>query len=136
MLSLLTLVFLGLGFVVLVLTFLWISHLLARRRRRQDGVEEEESLPEESPAMAMIHGANYGLILGILACALFKILAPLMLILSAAGLGYSGRALWEGVRRYRILVYRALFGLLLSMASVCLHYWNLTESWPTDLIPY
>jgi hypothetical protein len=25
---------------------------------------------------------------------------------------------------------------LLSMASVCLHYWNLTESWPTDLIPY
>ena len=131
MFTLLTLIFLGFGFVVLMLTFLWVGHLLARRRARKDGAEQVPE--EESPAVAMMHGANYGLMLGILACLLFKVLPPLMLILTASGLFFSGRALWEGVWRYRILVYRALAGLVLSLLSVGLHYFNLTGQMP-DLL--
>ena len=135
MFSLLALVFIGFGFAVLLLTFFWISHLLERGQYRHEGIPKVPAAAQQSPATAMIHRANYGFVLGILACALFKILAPLMLILSAAGLGYSGRALWEGLSRYRILMYRTLFGLLLSIVSFGLHYLELTESWPTELIP-
>jgi hypothetical protein len=64
--------------------------------------------------------ANYGLILGILACVLFK-LSSLLLILSIVGLWYSGRALWSGLYRRRIIVYRALVGLVLALISCGLH---------------
>jgi len=135
MFSLLALVFIGFGFVVLLLTFFWISHLQGRGQHRHDGIEKVQGAAQESSAGAMVHRANYGLVLGILACTLFKILAPLMLILSAAGLVYSGRALWEGLSRYQIVMYRALFGLLLSIVSFGLHYLELTQSWPTELVP-
>ena len=128
MFSLLALVLIGFGFgfVVLLLTFYGVSHLLERGQRRHEGITKVQAEARQSPARAMIHRANYGLVLGILACALFKILAPLMLILSVVGAGYSGWALWEGVSRYRILIYRALFGLLLSIVSFGLHYLELT----------
>ena len=106
----------------------------------QDGNDPEgnlaasdEAAEEVSPAIAMIHGANYGLLLGLLSCILFMVLAPLMLILSAAGAFYSSRALWQGLYRYRILVYKALVGLLLSISSVGLHYLNLTQQLPVLL---
>ena len=115
--SLLTFAFTIIGFVVLVATFFGIARLVAQRRSRKSqsatskvasqeaGDPSEEIKEEVSPATAMIHGANYGLVLGILACVLFKILARLMLTLSAAGCGYSLRALWQGLSRYRIVVY-------------------------------
>ena len=69
--------------------------------------------------------ANYGLLLGILACLLFK-LSPLMAILSAVSLWYCGHALLVGLYRLRIIVYRALIGLALALISVGLHYLNLS----------
>ena len=135
MFSLLALVLIGFGFVVLLLTFYGVSHLLERDQRRHEGITKVQAEARQSPARAMIHRANYGFVLGILACALFKILSPLMLILSATGAGYSGWALWEGLSRYRIPMYRPLFGLLLSIVSFGLHYLELTESWPTELFP-
>jgi hypothetical protein len=78
----------------------------------------------------ILQGANYGLVLGVLACLLFKVWPPLMLALSAAGVGFSGRTLVQGWRRYQLLVHRALAGLALSLASVGLHYLNLTGQLP------
>ena len=88
-----------------------------------------------SPMSAMIHGANYGLVLGILACLLFTILSPMMLILTAAGIVYSFRALWQGISRYRMIVFRALAGFVLSLVSVGLNYLHLTAGFPAGLIP-
>jgi hypothetical protein len=100
------------GFGVLVVTFVWIAKLLARRRvaagPQSISAAEGESnsvIPEvevASPMSAMIHGANYGLVLGILACLLFTILAPMMVIISAGGIAYSSRAFWQGISRYRM----------------------------------
>ena len=133
------------GFGVLVVTFVWIAKLLTRRRTTPalkdistGEAESTSAVPdvEEVPSMsAMILGANYGLVLGILACLLFTILAPMMLIISAAGLAYSSRAFWQGFSRYRMIVFRALAGLLLSVASVGLHYLHLTSDFPAGLIP-
>jgi hypothetical protein len=53
-----------------------------------------------------------------------------MVSLSAAGIGFSGRTLVQGWRRYEVLVYRALAGLALSLVSVALHYLNLTGQLP------
>ncbi len=125
--STLGLLLLAVGFVVLVQTFAWIARLLAHRAQPI----QEEAEPEERPSFGVIlHGANYGLVLGILACLLFKIWAPLMLALSVAGIGFSVRTLLEGWRGYRILVWRAFFGLGLGLASVGLHYLNLTGQIP------
>ncbi len=56
---------------------------------------------------------------------LFK-LSPLLIILSVAGMYYSGGSLWGGIRRYRKIMYRAVLGLLLSVLSVGLHFLELT----------
>ena len=95
---------------------------------------EEEKEEEERVAVAMAHGSNFGLILGILACLLFKV-SWLFLLLSAAGVVYSGRSLWHGIRRYRIVILRALIGLVLSLASVGLHFLNLSGQLP-EIIPF
>ena len=87
--------------------------------------EAEEEEEEAARGRATILGANYGLVLGILACILFKV-SWLMLILSAAGIGYSSRALYQGLRYYRIVVYRALIGFVLGILSVGLQYLELT----------
>ena len=89
------------------------------------GDAEEEEEDAAARGRATILGANYGLVLGILACILFKV-SWLMLMLSAAGIGYSSRALYQGFRYYRIVVYRALIGLVLGILSVGLQYLELT----------
>lgn len=129
MFSVVGLLLLAMGFAVLLQTFAWISRLVARRARPT--AQEGEPPIEERPSFGVIlHGANYGLILGILACLLFKVWAPLMLALSAAGIGFSVRTLVEGWRGYQIVVWRALTGLGLGLASVGLHYLNLTGQLP------
>ena len=128
--SLLTIICLVFSFVVLVLTFQWISHLRVKRARSRHPGHPEAELPievEEEPlpsGAVMIHGANYGLILGILSCLLFKV-SLLMLFFSLSGMFFSGRALWEGLYRYRIILFRALVGMGLSVGSVGLHYLNI-----------
>lgn len=126
---------LGFAFGVLVFTFFWVARLLARRS------SEREQGPESAPDPAAGEGevptlqtvalphANLGLVLGILACLLFKV-SPLLLIVSAFGALYSARALWAGLARFRVFLFRALAGLLLSLVSVGLHYLNDTGQIP------
>ncbi len=126
MFSALGILALTLGFVVLFLTFMWIANL---RHKARGPVGEMEDKPEQSGTAIMIHGANYGLVLGILACALFKV-STLMLVISLAGIYYASRALWQGMSWYRIIVYRALVGLILGVASVGLHLLNVSGQLP------
>lgn len=129
--SLLGLFLLVAGFAVLVQTFAWIARLVGRRAAAAATPPEDPPEAEAPPTLGVIlQGANYGLVLGVLACVLFKVWPPLMLSLSAAGIGFSGRTLVQGWRRYQILVYRALAGLALSLVSVVLHYLNLTGQLP------
>ena len=88
-------------------------------------VDTESDEVEEAAARAAIQGGTFGLILGILACILFK-LSDLMLVLSFCAICYSGRALFYGLRRYVMLIWRALVGLLLGVLSVGLHYLNVS----------
>jgi len=143
--------FIAVGFGVLVVTFFWIAKLWSRWRATATGPESQDlyrdsqapdvsdaeidSVSEQSSMAAMIQGANFGLLLGILACLLFPVLAPMMLILSGSGSFYSARALWQGISRYRILPYRALVGLLLSLTSVGLNFLHLTEGFPASILP-
>ncbi|MBI2503450.1 MAG: hypothetical protein HYW07_09515 [Candidatus Latescibacteria bacterium] len=133
--SLVGLLLLGAGFAVLVQTFVWIARLREGRAppgaKAAESAQETEVEPAPQPALgAILQGASYGLVLGGLACLLFKVWPPLMLVLSAGGIGFSGRTLVQGWRRYEILVYRALAGLVLSLVSVGLHYLNLTGQIP------
>ena len=146
--NLIALLLLVFGFAVLVVTFLWVARLLALRAQERDRAagraeaveaappvpvseatapEAEEAAAEEARAarVAVSTGANLALILGLLAAGLFW-LSPLFLVLSAAGVYYGCRSLWIGVRRYRTLIYRALLGVLLSLASVGFQYLYLT----------
>ncbi len=83
--------------------------------------EMEEELPLGPGVIGKVYGANYGLLLGILACGLFWV-SPLMLALSLVGIFYSGRALWQGLRYFRMVIYRALIGLGLCLVSMGLHF--------------
>jgi len=132
--SLLGLVILGLAFLILVATFFWVSRIITMQARERSapgsgedrtGKPEENSAPdlEEKPVMGKGYGANYGLLLGVLACGLFWV-SPLMLALSFVGMFYCGRSLWGGIRYFRTIIYRALVGLALSGGSVGLHYWK------------
>ena len=132
--SLLGLVILGLAFLILVATFFWVSRILAMHAREKAALEStEESTeavdenlspePEEKPVMGKGYGANYGFLLGVLACGLFWI-SPLMLALSLVGMFYCGRSLWGGIKYFRTIIFRALVGLALSVGSVGLHYWK------------
>jgi hypothetical protein len=122
--SLVGLLLLGAGFAVLVQTFAWIARLVERRAAPQDPP------PAEAALGAVLQGASYGLVLGVLACLLFKVWPPLMLVLSAAGIGFSGRTLVQGWRRYGMVVYRAIVGLVLGLVSLGLHYLDLTGQIP------
>jgi len=82
-----------LGFIVLFLTIMWIAKL---RNPPPTTAPEEEEEPEQSGTAIMIHGANYGLVFGIIACLVFKI-SPLMLVISLVGIYYAARALWQGL---------------------------------------
>jgi hypothetical protein len=153
MYSVLALFLLIVAFAILVVTFLWVARLLGllgTKPAEVDGdgddgedetqpVTDSQDLQEETPepeaeeeeedeagrGQAIILGANYGLVLGILACILFLV-SWLMLMLSAAAIGYSSRALYQGIRYYQLVVYRALIGFVLGLLSVGLQYLELT----------
>ena len=139
MFSLLGLIVLGFGFVVLVATFVWMTRLLsicAQQKRLEAIASREEpgkrQREEEARMQGRGYGANYGLLLGFLACLLFWI-SPLMLALSVGGLFYSGRAVWQGARYLRKVILRALAGLVLSASSVGLHFLKATGGLPDRL---
>ena len=152
MYSVLALFLLIVAFAILVVTFLWVARLLGLLGTKAADIEpgdegedeiqpviDSQDLQEETPepeaeeeeedeagrGQAVIRGANYGLVLGILACLLFLV-SWLMLMLSAAAIGYSSRALYQGIRYYRLVVYRALIGFVLGLLSVGLQYLELT----------
>ena len=136
---------LAFAFGVLVVTFRWIARLLARRlhgvesatieQERGGSPTESPESPEPTPeeeapsGAGTIHGANFALVLGILAALLFKV-SPLALMLPAAGIFYGGRALYEGIRYFQVVLIRALIGVVLSVGSIGLHYLNLTGQLP------
>ncbi len=132
MFSLLAILILAFAFLVLVVTFFWVAHILAMRAREKERTEEleepaeeeveerEEDMPEPQ-TRGKGYGANYGLLLGVLACASFWI-SPLMLALSFVGLFYSTRSVWQGFKYFHVVIYRALFGFVLSVGSVGLHF--------------
>lgn len=133
--KLLSLLFLAFAFAVLVWTFVWVARLLARRAAAADsrGGERVDAEPDPVRAAAAAEeeeerrrtgtgvNATVGLILGLLACALF-LLSPYALAVSAAGIYFSASALWTGLWRFGAFLFRALVGLALSLASIGLHY--------------
>lgn len=141
--SIAAIISLCLAFLVLVVTFRWIARILARRlemvgapsvARSEDGEPPPEGVAadEEPRGVGTIHGANYSFVLGILAILLF-VVSPLFLLLSAAGTYYGGRALYQGIRFFQVVIYRALAGTVLSLSSVGLQYLWLTGQF-ADLI--
>lgn len=94
--------------------------------------EIEEELPLGPGVIGKVSGANYGLLLGILACGLFWV-SSLMLSLSLVGMFYSGRALWQGLRYFRMVIYRALIGLGLCLVSMGLHFLKVVGEIPKSL---
>ncbi len=82
-------------------------------------VAEEEEAPELVRGRG--YGANYGLLLGGLSCGLFFVVqTPLLLALSCVGFFYRGRALLGGLRHFRVVVWRALLGVLLNIAALAI----------------
>ena len=147
---LVSLLFLAVAFGVLVWTFVWVARLLAYREAERERRDAERKLKEavaaatpaleadledpasEDPASrdeeeAEIErrrvgagvNATLGLILSALACLGFW-LSPLVLVLCAAGIYFSGNALYIGLRRFRVFIARAGLGLALGIASVIL----------------
>jgi hypothetical protein len=142
----LALVLLALAFGVLLWTFVWVAKLLTHRAKVKErakkkviaikeiaeelaGEEEEE---DEEPEMvrARGYGANYGLLLGGLSCGLFW-LSPLVVALSFVGGFYSVRAIANGIRHFRMLVWRALFGLVLNIGGIALQFLSMLEMIPS-----
>lgn len=132
--KLVSLLFLAFAFGVLVWTFVWVARLLARRAAAATAVAgaadpEPVADPEAAAAAAEEEerrrtgtgvNATLGLILGLLACALF-VLSPYALAVSVGGTYFSGNALWIGLRRFHVFIFRAVVGLVLSLTSVGLH---------------
>ena len=142
----LALVLLALAFGVLLWTFIWVAKLLKHRAKMKErgkkkviakkeiaeelaGEEEEE---DEEPEMvrARGYGANYGLLLGGLSCGLFW-LSPLVVALSFVGGFYSVRAIANGIRHFRMLVWRALFGLVLNIVGIALQFLSMLGMIPS-----
>lgn len=130
----LALVLLALAFGVLLWTFVWVAKLLTHRAKvkergkkkavaKKEIAEEFAGEEEEEPEMvrARGYGANYGLLLGGLSCGLFW-LSPLVVALSFVGGFYSVRAIANGIRHFRMLVWRALFGLVLNIGGIALQF--------------
>jgi len=142
----LALVLLALAFGVLLWTFVWVAKLLTHRAKVKErakkkviakkeiaeelaGEEEEE---DEEPEMvrARGYGANYGLLLGGLSCGLFW-LSPLFVALSFVGGFHSVRAIANGIRHFRMLVWRALFGLVLNIGGIALQFLSMLGMIPS-----
>ncbi len=133
----LALVLLALAFGVLLWTFVWVAKLFTQRaevkeRAKKKAVTKEQTAAQlagageeedEEPEMVRGrgYGANYGLLLGGLSCGLFW-LSPLVLALSFVGGFYSVRAMANGIRHFRMFVWRALFGLVLNVGGIALQF--------------
>jgi len=129
-------VLLLLAFATLVGTFVWITRLLSARARekknkasrrakrvQEQGLPASEAEGADQPEMVRGrgYGANYGLLLGALACGLYW-MSPLVLALAFVGGFYSGRALVNGVRHFRIVIWRAVIGSLLNIGGIVLQF--------------
>ena len=80
-------------------------------------------------------GANYGLLLGGVSCGLFFLTqTPLLLALSCVGFFYSVRAFVGGLRYFRVVVWRALLGVLLNVASLAMHILFAVGQWPLPVL--
>ena len=136
MFSIVAVALLLLAFATLVATFVWITRLLAERaqekkrkarpcakRAQEQGPPELEEERAEQPETirGRGYGANYGLLLGALACGLYW-MSPLVLALAFVGGFYSGQSLVNGVRHFRIVVWRAVVGSLLNFGGVVLQF--------------
>ena len=123
-------VVLAVAFVVLLWTFLWVARLMSHReepRARDVPNAPPETTPviaeeeEPEPMRGRGYGANYGLVLGALSCGLFFIVqSPLLLALTCVGFFYSGRALLYGLRHFRVVIWRALLGIVLNIISLAM----------------
>ena len=149
----LALLLLLLAFAVLLWTFFWVARLLGHRaveKQRQaktaaakknkiatQAEEKEEKKQEEKEQeepTKKVHGrgygANYGILLGSLSCGLFW-LSPLIVALSFVGGFYSVRALANGVLHFRIVVWRAVVGLLLNIGGIALQFMAMLDFMPS-----
>ena len=139
----LALILLALAFGVLLWTFVWVAKLLTHRAKvkerakkkaiaKKEIAEEFAGEEEEEPEMvrARGYGANYGLLLGGLSCGLFW-LSPLVVALSFVGGFYSVRAIANGIRHFRMLVWRALFGLVLNIGGIALQFLSMLGMIPS-----
>jgi hypothetical protein len=139
----LALVLLTLAFGVLLWTFVWVAKLLTHRAKvkergkkkavaKKEIAEEFAGEEEEEPEMVRGHGygANYGLLLGGLSCGLFW-LSPLVVALSFVGGFYSVRAIANGIRHFRMLAWRALFGLVLNIGGIALQFLSMLGMIPS-----
>ncbi len=128
--------FLLFAFGVLLWTFVWVARLLAARSQAGAGKSEPEPLPPDEPLPTPAEeaaeeleqtrkgtgvNATLGLILSALACLLFW-LSPLVLVLSLAGVWFSGQSLWLGFRLFHIFIGRAGIGVALGLSSFGLQF--------------
>jgi Flp pilus assembly protein TadB len=149
----LALVLLLLAFAVLLWTFFWVARLLAHRAEEKQRLaktaaakknkiatqaeekeeKKQEEKEQEEPAKKVHgrgYGANYGILLGALSCGLFW-LSPLIVALSFVGGFYSVRALANGVLHFRIVVWRAVGGLLLNIGGIALQFMAMLDFMPS-----
>jgi hypothetical protein len=124
------------AFVILLWTFLWVAKLMSYREKprveslRKDVsalVEEDDGEEEDQPEIMRGRGsgANYGLLLGGVSCGLFFLTqTPLLLALSCVG----------GLRYFRVVVWRALLGVLLNVASLAMHILFAVGQWPLPVL--
>ena len=117
--SALSVVVLAVGFIVLVWTFVWVARLMALPDDVTTGSAKTASTGESAAdgkrrVKGRGYGANYGLALGLVGCALFFMWpSPLLLALAAVGMFHSARAVFRGPR----MPYLKPLLLLLLVAS-------------------
>ncbi len=128
------------AFTVLVWTFLWMARLMARRAQMRQAPAPSPAVDQEVAAgptriRGRGYGANYGLMLGLVACGAFFVWpSPLLLAVAVVGLFYSGRSLVRGLRYFRVIVWRALLGVLLNAALPLMLFLYDTGRWPLPML--
>ncbi len=143
MFDILATVLLVVAYGILVWTFVWIARLLAHHSgARKRSSEKVSTPPDQADEMGNRgglkvvwgrgYGANYGLLLGLLSCALYW-LSPLIVALPLVGVFFSARAIVNGVRHFRIVIWRGIIGLLLNMAGLVLPFLVVLKIVPTPI---
>lgn len=117
-----------------------MARLMARRaamgrEAAPFSADGERDVEEPKRIRGRGYGANYGLLLGCLACgAFFAWPSPLLLAVAGVGLFYSGRSLVRGVRYFRVIVWRALLGVLVNAALPLMLFLYDTGRWPLPML--